>query len=530
MPDAQRRAGDAQDHPASAHAQDRVSGADEYPSASAEPGVAIAPGQDWPVPAATRPVHAVVTLPGSKSITNRALILAALADGPGLIRRPLRARDTLLMAAALRELGTDIEELAKSSDGRLAGPCWRVTPCLPGTATAQRSAGAPAARQSAGTPAARQSAGAPAARRGDGHPRGGTSAVDVGNAGTVLRFVPPVATLSAGDVSFDGDPRARERPVGPLLTALRELGARIDDGGRGALPFTVHGRGAMPGGAITLDASGSSQLVSALLLAGPRFDKGVEVHHQGPPVPSSPHVEMTIGMLRDTGVRVEATGRDSWRVHPGPPHPRDVDVEPDLSNAAPFLAAALVTGGTVKIPGWPARTHQPGDALRGLLTRMGGTCELSSDGLTVRGSGTIHGISADLRDVSELIPVLTALAALASSPSRFTGIAHMRTHETDRLAALAREINALGGHVTELPDGLAIKARPLSAGGAAAPASAGGAGATHVFATYDDHRMVMAAAVLGLAVPGLRAANAATVAKTLPGFTQLWTAMLERSH
>ncbi len=522
MPDAQRRAGDAheEDHPASAHAEDRVSGAAEYPSASAEPRAAIAPGQDWPVPAATGPVHAVVTLPGSKSITNRALILAALADGPGLIRRPLRARDTLLMAAALRELGADIEELAKSPDGHAAGPYWRVTPCLPGAATAQRSADSPAARQSAG---------APAARRGDGHPRGGTSAVDVGNAGTVLRFVPPVATLGAGDVSFDGDPRARERPVGPLLTALRELGARIDDGGRGALPFTVHGRGVMPGGAITLDASGSSQLVSALLLAGPRFDKGVEVHHQGPPVPSSPHVEMTIGMLRDAGVRVEATGRDSWRVHPGPPHARTVDVEPDLSNAAPFLAAALVTGGTVTIPGWPARTYQPGDALRGLLTRMGGTCELSSDGLTVRGSGTIHGISADLRDVSELIPVLTALATLASSPSRFTGIAHMRTHETDRLAALAREINALGGQVTELPDGLAIKTRPLRAGGAAA-ASAGRAGATHVFATYDDHRMVMAAAVLGLALPGLRVANAATVAKTLPGFTQLWTAMLERSH
>ena len=321
-----------------------------------EPGVAIAPGQDWPVPAAARPVHAVVTLPGSKSITNRALILAALADGPGLIRRPLRARDTLLMAAALRELGADIEELATKPRWPRGGTLLASDAMLAWRRPAQRSARSPAARQSAGAPAARQSAGAPSARRGDGHPWGGTSAVDVGNAGTVLRFVPPVATLGAGDVSFDGDPRARERPVGPLLTALRELGARIDDGGRGALPFTVHGRGAMPGGAITLDASGSSQLVSALLLAGPRFDKGVEVHHQGPPVPSSPHVEMTIGMLREAGVRVEATGRDSWRVHPGPLQPRTVDVEPDLSNAAPFLAAALVTGGTVTIPaGLPER-------------------------------------------------------------------------------------------------------------------------------------------------------------------------------
>ncbi len=342
--------------------------------------------------------------------------------------------------------------------------------------------------------------------------------VDVGNAGTVLRFVPCVAALAVGDVAFDGDPRARERPVGPLLTALRELGALIDDGGRGALPFTIHGHGAVPGGAVTLDSSGSSQLVSALLLAGARFDKGVEVHHQGPPVPSAPHVDMTIGMLRDAGVRAEATGHDSWRVHPGTVLPRIVDVEPDLSNAAPFLAAALVTGGTVTIPGWPARTTQPGDALRDLLTRMGGSCELTAAGLTVRGSGTIHGITADLRDAPELATVLTALAALASSPSRLSGIAHIRAQETDRLAALAHEINALGGQLTELPDGLVIKPRPLHAG------------AARVFASYDDHRMVMAAAVLGLAVPGLLVANAATVAKTLPDFTRLWTAMLERSH
>ena len=439
----------------------------------------VAAVQDWPAPTATGPVRAVVTLPGSKSITNRALVLAALADGPGLIRRPLRARDTLLMAAALRALGADVDEQADGADGA-DGSAWRVT----------RAAG-------------------------QGHVDG--HRVDVGNAGTVLRFVPCVATLALGDVAFDGDPRARERPVGPLLTALRELGASIDDGGRGALPFTVHGRGALPGGAVTLDSSGSSQLVSALLLAGARFDEGVEVHHQGPPVPSAPHVDMTIGMLRGAGVRVEVTGHDSWRVHPGAVLPRTVDVEPDLSNAAPFLAAALVTGGTVTIPGWPTRTTQPGDAIRDLLTRMGGSCELSAAGLEVRGGGTIHGITADLRDAPELATVLTALAALASSPSRLSGIAHIRAQETDRLAALAREINALGGRLTELPDGLVIMPGPLHADAARA------------FESYDDHRMVMAAAVLGLAVPGLRIANAATVAKTLPDFMDLWTAMLERS-
>lgn len=472
-------------------------------------------GENWLAPAATEPVNAVVTLPGSKSITNRALVLAALADRPSLIVRPLRSRDTLLMAAALRALNADVEEATETTG---TGPvhAWRVTP--------------PASRA------------APARPGDEGQAPGGSlqgfagarTTVDVGNAGTVLRFVPPVATLAGHDIAFDGDPRARERPVGPLITALRELGAVIDDGGRGALPFVVHGRASLPGGAATLDASGSSQLISALLLAGARFDKGVEVRHRGPPIPSTPHIEMTTGMLRDAGARVEPIGSLGWRVHPGPLRARLVDVEPDLSNAAPFAAAALVTGGSVTIAGWPAHTAQPGDALRELLTRMGASCERTAAGLTVRGSGTIQGITADLRAVSELAPVLTALAALASSPSRFTGIAHIRTHETDRLAALAREINALGGEVAELPDGLAIMPRPLRAdvpGCKSTPATARGAASgrsSHVFATYDDHRMVMAAAVLGLAVPGLRVANPATVAKTLPSFSRLWAQMLER--
>jgi 3-phosphoshikimate 1-carboxyvinyltransferase len=451
------------------------------PRASTEP---------WAAPSAAEPVSAVIPLPGSKSITNRALVLAALADGPGLIRRPLRARDTALMAAALTVLGTRIDEQAikenaqENTQENTEDRAWLVTPGVPG--------GGPAAHDRA-------------------------AKVDVGNAGTVLRFVPPVAALTGHDTAFDGDPRARERPVGALIAALRELGAVIDDGGRACLPFTVRGQrqgGTIPGGCVTLDASGSSQLVSALLLAGARFRDGVEVRHQGPPVPSAPHIALTMEMLRDAGVRAEAPARDVWRVDPGPVGARTVEVEPDLSNAAPFLAAALVTEGTVTVPGWPARTAQPGDQLRDLLARMGGRCDITAAGLTVRGGGEIHGLTADLRDVSELAPVLAALAALASSPSRLVGIGHMRTHETDRLAALATQINALGGRVSELPDGIAITPRPLSAGDGA-------------FATYDDHRLVMAAAVLGLAVPGLRIENAATVAKTLPEFTRLWTEMLE---
>lgn len=439
---------------------------------SEQPRDGIAP--HWRAPAAPGPVRARLTLPGSKSITNRGLVLAALADAPGGIVNPLRARDTLLMARALAALGTAVEE-----DG---GPRrWRVSP---------------------GRPA-------------------GDARVDVGNAGTVMRFVPPVAALTAVTVEFAGDPRASQRPVAPILAALRDLGAVIDDGGRGAIPFTVRGTGSVAGGVVTLDASASSQLISGLLLAAPRYDKGVEVRHRGGRVPSAPHIAMTVRMLREVGVEVEAasgkTGRggdavDTWRVHPGPIEPRVLSVEPDVVNATPFLAAAVVTGGTVTVRDWPRQTSQPASQILDLLTRIGARCELGADGLTVSGTGTVHGITADLGDVPELASVLTAVAAQADSASRFTGIAHIRQQETDRLAALATEINALGGNVTELPDGLAIEPRPLHGG---------------VFASYDDHRLVMAAAVLGLTVPGVQVQNAATVGKTFPEFTDLWSAMAE---
>ncbi|WP_067455243.1 3-phosphoshikimate 1-carboxyvinyltransferase [Actinomadura macra] len=420
----------------------------------------------WPAPVARVPIDATVPLPGSKSMTNRALVLAALAEDPTRISRPLHSRDTELMAAALRALGAGVGE--DGTGGEHAD--WQV---LPADLT-------------------------------------GPARVDVGLAGTVMRFLPPVAALASGEVAIDGDPRARERPMGPIISALRALGATIDDDGRGALPFTVRGTGAVPGGPVTIDASGSSQLVSGLLLAAPRFEKGVEVRHEGPPVPSAPHLAMTVQMLRDAGAAVE-TGEDVWHVAPGPIRSREWRIEPDLSNAAQFLGAALVTGGRVTVPGWPAETTQPGDALRGLLADMGAEVALGPDGLTVRGPGGFCGLNADLHEVGELTPVLAALAALADSPSRLTGIAHLRGHETDRLAALVTEINALGGDARELPDGLEIRPRPLRGG---------------VFHTYDDHRMVMAAALLGLAVPGVEVENPATVGKTLPNFTRLWASML----
>ncbi|MGN9785823.1 3-phosphoshikimate 1-carboxyvinyltransferase [Nonomuraea sp. ZG12] len=424
--------------------------------------------EHWPAPVATGPIVASVSLPGSKSVTNRALLLAALADGPGVVRQALRSRDADLMVAALRALGATLTPLAETS----SSVDWRVLP---------------------------------------GEIRGGV-AVDAGLAGTVMRFVPPMAALADGPVSFDGDPHARKRPMGPILDALRALGARVDGD---ALPFTVHGP--LTGGEVTVDASASSQFVSGLLLTAARFAKGVTIRHVGPPVPSQPHIRMTIHMLRTAGVVVDDTEPDVWRVEPGPITGRDWAVEPDLSNAAPFLAAALVTGGTVTIPGWPLRTTQPGDALRGLLADMGATVGLAGASgdtadLVVRGTGEIAGIDADLREVGELTPTIAVLAALAGSPSRIRGVAHLRGHETDRLAALVTEINRLGGDAEETDDGLIVRPRPLHGG---------------TFRSYDDHRMATAGAVLGLAVRGVEVENIATTGKTLPEFAAMWASMLD---
>ncbi|EMF02588.1 3-phosphoshikimate 1-carboxyvinyltransferase [Streptomyces mobaraensis NBRC 13819 = DSM 40847] len=437
-----------------------------------------APTDLWPAPTATGAVDATVTVPGSKSVTNRGLVLAALAAEPGWLRRPLRSRDTLLMAEALRAMGVGIEETVSSSsegDRDGSGEAWRIIPAR----------------------------------------LHGPASVDVGNAGTVMRFLPPVAALSDGPVRFDGDPRSYERPLHGVIDALRALGARIDDNDRGALPLTVHGAGALEGGPVEIDASSSSQFVSALLLSGPRFNQGVEVRHVGSALPSLPHIRMTVEMLRAAGAQVdtpESGGEPNvWRVSPSALLGRDLVVEPDLSNAAPFLAAALVTGGRVTIPDWPERTTQPGDALRDIFTAMGGSCELTDAGLTFTGTGRITGIDADLHEVGELTPVIAAVAALADSESELRGIAHLRLHETDRLAALAKEINELGGDVTETADGLRIRPRPLHGG---------------VFHTYEDHRLATAAAVLGLTVPGVEVENVATTAKTLPDFPELWHGML----
>jgi 3-phosphoshikimate 1-carboxyvinyltransferase len=452
----------------------------------------IDPGGDWLVPRATGPVRAVMRLPGSKSMTNRALVLAALSDRPTVINGPLVARDTQLMAGALLALGCQIDQ----------GPrAWRVEPA-----------------QLAG-------AGLPADKLpGPSEPVGRASiTIDVGNAGTVLRFIPPVAALTRADVTFRGDQRMSQRPVAPLLEALRQLGGEVSVPGSGAVPFVVHGRSSLPGGAVTLDASASSQFISGLLLAAARFESGAVITHDGPAVPSSPHIEMTVRMLAACGVDVEAgnpatgsgsaRGTLSWRVMPGPVSPGQIDVEPDLSNAVPFLAAALVTGGEVTVADWPHDSLQPARKIMELLTDMGADVRRTDQGLQVTGSGEIRGVRADLSEVGELTPVFAALASLAGSPSELTGVSHVRKHETDRLAALATEIGKLGGDITELDDGLRIRPARLSGTGV-------------VFDSHDDHRLVMAAAVLGLAASGLQVRNAATVGKTFPEFGQFWARIL----
>ena len=426
----------------------------------------------WPaIYRGATPVDISVVIPGSKSVTNRALILAAQATSPSTLRRPLISRDSELMVAGLKALGIRIEETTAIVDGNEELQ-WLVTPA----------------------------------------PMRGGVRIDVGNAGTVMRFLPPLAALASGEVIFDGDPRSYERPLGPVIKALEEIGVSIDHEDRYSLPLTLNGTGKIGGGEITIDASESSQFLSALLLVAPSFTNGIKVKHQGGSLPSMPHIEMTVDMLRQFGATVEVDAvAQTWSVKPGALHGLDLVIEPDLSNAAPFLSIAMVCGGRVAIADWPIKTTQPGDQLRTILSDMGAQFSFGDNGLTIIGTGKIHGIDVDLHDVGELTPSIAALAALADSPSHLRGIGHLRKHETDRLAALTREINALGGNVIEEETALHITPAPLHAG---------------VFHTYDDHRLATAGAVLGLVVEGIEVENIATTRKTLPDFPGLWSSLL----
>ena len=414
----------------------------------------------WAAPSTQNQLAAAISLPGSKSLTNRELVLSALASKPTTLRGLLISRDSSLMIEALRKLGTEIE---------VSGTTAVVTP-----------------RQLSGP-----------------------AKIDCGLAGTVMRFVPALAAIARGQIDFDGDLAARKRPMKTTIESLRALGVSVNGE---SLPFSIQGQGEVQGGTIEIDASASSQFVSGLLLVGARFKSGLTVSHVGDHLPSMPHIEMTIDCLSKRGVEASKTGPASWRVEPGEISGGEISIEPDLSNAGPFLAAAMVAGGSVKISNWPKKTTQVGNDFDGILQQMGAKVERVGDDLVVSGTGTIQGIEIDLSTGGELTPVVAALAALADSPSQIRGVAHLRGHETDRLSALVIEINSLGGNATETDDGMIIQPAKLHGG---------------LWKTYEDHRMATAGAIIGLRVPGVEIEDISVTTKTIPEFVSLWEQMLK---
>ena len=419
--------------------------------------------ETWPAPQASG-IAGKVSVPGSKSLTNRELLLSALAARPSTLVDPLDSRDTRLMIEALTKLGIGFSRTGNEltvTPGSLAGP----------------------------------------------------AIIDCGLAGTVMRFVPPMAALASGRIEFDGDESARRRPMQTTIESLRKLGVVVDAKVNG-LPFAIDGTGSIAGGELTIDASASSQFVSGLLLSAPRFEQGLVLHHSGEHLPSMPHIEMTLQCLRERGVKAEQTGVASWSVAPGEIQGARIQIEPDLSNAGPFLAAALVGGGQVEIPNWPESTTQVGAMYVELLIQMGGSLTLSGGSLIASGDGTIHGINADLSAAGELTPTIAALAALADSPSRLTGIGHLRGHETDRLKALVAEINNLGGNAIELEDGIEIEPTTLHGG---------------LWHTYEDHRMATAGAIIGLRVSGVEVEDISVTSKTMPEFESMWRDLVGKS-
>lgn len=414
----------------------------------------------WLAPTTQNRLSAKVALPGSKSLNNRELILSALANEPSTLFGALESRDASLMIDALRKLGVEIES---------SGTTLKVTP---GTLS-------------------------------------GPAEIDCGLAGTVMRFVPPLAALAKGRIFFDGDPAAKKRPMSTTIDSLRSLGIQVEGNG---LPFSIIGTGEIAGGEIEIDASTSSQFVSGLLLAAPRFTNGLTVTHVGEHLPSMPHIDMTIDCLQKRGVQASRTGATTWQVKPGNISGGQIQIEPDLSNAGPFLAAAMVVGGTVRISNWPEKTTQVGNDFVGILRQMGATIYRKENDLVVSGTGEIQGIDIDLSTGGELTPVIAALAALAKTPTQIRGVAHLRGHETDRLKALVAEINALGGEAEETQDGMIINPKPLSGG---------------LWQTYEDHRMATAGAIIGLRVPGVEIEDITVTSKTIPQFVELWEKMLK---
>lgn len=418
---------------------------------------------NWHAPTINGAINSTLEIPGSKSATNRAFVLAALGDKNSIITNPLFARDTNLMLEALEKLGCNVVKKSNSVE---------ISPMKKGHSEIS---------------------------------------IDVGLAGTVMRFVPPLAALSSGTSHFDGDERARNRPMKTLIESLKKLNVKVIDNHQGKLPFSIISDGQITGGEIEIDASESSQFISALMLVGAKFNNGLTIRHVGQNLPSLPHIEMTIEMLKEVGVKTNQINATTWRIDNQTINSKNWVVEPDLSNAGPFLAAAMVTKGEIKINDWPLQTTQAGNSWIEILSLMGANIQLNSKQLILKNDSEIKGINYNLNDVGELTPVLVAISLFANSKSEFTGISHLRGHETDRLAALVENITAIGGDAKETEDGLIINPKQLHGG---------------VWKAFDDHRMATAGAVIGLKVKDIYVDDIATTSKTLPNFEEMWNKMV----
>ena len=418
---------------------------------------------NWHAPTINGAINSTLEIPGSKSATNRAFVLAALGNKNSVITNPLFARDTNLMLEALEKLGCNVVKKLNSVE---------ISPMKKDHSEIS---------------------------------------IDVGLAGTVMRFVPPLAALSSGTSHFDGDERARNRPMKTLIESLKKLNVKVIDNYQGKLPFSINSDGQITGGEIEIDASESSQFISALMLVGAKFKNGLTIKHVGQNLPSLPHIEMTIEMLKEVGVKTNQINATTWRIENQKINSKNWVIEPDLSNAGPFLAAAMVTKGEIKIKDWPLQTTQAGNSWIEILSMMGANIQLNSKQLILKNESDIKGINYNLNDVGELTPVLVAISLFANSKSEFTGISHLRGHETNRLAALVENITAIGGDATETEDGLIINPKQLHGG---------------VWKSFDDHRMATAGAVIGLKVKDIYVDDIATTSKTLPNFEDMWNKMV----
>lgn len=408
----------------------------------------------------TRPVDADVQVVGSKSYTNRALIVAALARGPSQLSGALFSDDTRYMAESLRQLGVGV---TADEDAR--------------TLTVQGIAGKVTADR---------------------------ARCFVGNAGTAARFLPAVMALGSGVYEIDGIARMRERPIAPLVDALTRLGVRIEALGQpGCFPLRIHG-GALRGGRVSISGNVSSQYVSGLMLAAPAMADGLTIDIEGELV-SRPYLEMTAQLMRDFGASVAQPTARSFAIATGGYDGRAYGIEPDASAASYFFGAAAITGGRVRVSGLGTRSLQGDRGLVHILAEMGCTVREGDDftELTGPAPGTLRGVEVDMADLSDVAQTLAVVAPFATSPTRVTGIGFIRRKETDRIGAVVRELTRLGVRAVEEEDGFVVHP------GAPTPGDVD---------TYDDHRMAMSFALIGLVRPGIRIRDPRCVSKTFPTY------------